>query len=228
MIYLNTRDNIRSFGRINSKRLTATDDNIIKNDLPKIQIELGDTINLSTIFHNNNKNYLEIGFGYGESIIKRAVKDTDINYIGCESYTKGVANLTKMALDLDSTNLRIFYGDARLLLQALLDKSLDRIFILFPDPWPKIRQNKRRIINSDFIKLISLKLKSGGEIIFASDILDYVKWTISYFQQNEVFVPLFHEYTECTTEPDWWIKTKYQSKALQENRSCYFLTWRKK
>ena len=88
-------------------------------------------------------------------------------------------------------NLKVFYGDARLLIENLEDNSLDKIFVLFPDPWPKKKHNKRRIINENFLNLISKKLKSGGELFFASDIINYVEWTIEKVETTKLFTKKF-------------------------------------
>ena len=104
------------------------------------------------------------------------------------------------------------------------DHSIDKIFILFPDPWPKKKQNKRRIINSNFIDLVKLKLKNGGILFFASDILNYVEWTIDFAKDK--LQPLFNNIEDCKKEPEWWIKTRYQQKAIKEGRESYFLKFK--
>ena len=161
MIVLNNKDNIRSFGRIKAKNITDYDNELLDDFLPKCSINIGDKLDKFKI------NQLEIGFGFGESLIHRAQNNKDINYIGCEAYTKGVASLLDKIKTNNINNLKVFYGDARILIENLEDNSLDKIFILFPDPWPKKRHNKRRIISKEFLELLSHKLKNGGELFFA-------------------------------------------------------------
>lgn len=217
MITINNKENIRSFGRIKAKNITDNDNNLLSNFLPKYSINIGEKLNKTKI------NHLEIGFGYGESIIHRAQNNKNINYIGCEAYTKGVASLLNKIKTNNLNNIKIFHGDARILIENLEDKCLDKIFILFPDPWPKKRHNKRRIINNEFLDLIAKKLKNNGELFFASDIINYVEWTIENIENNKHFTKKFNNLNDCITEPNWWVETRYQSKAKKEGRKSYFM-----
>ena len=217
MIVLNNKDNIRSFGRIKAKNITDYDNELLDDFLPKCSINIGDKLDKFKI------NQLEIGFGFGESLIHRAQNNKDVNYIGCEAYTKGVASLLDKIKTNNIDNLKVFYGDARILIENLEDNSLDKIFILFPDPWPKKRHNKRRIISKEFLELLSHKLKNGGELFFASDIIDYVEWTIEKIENNKNFLKKFETIETCLIEPSWWVETRYQSKAKEQGRKSYFL-----
>lgn len=217
MIIINNKKNIRSFGRIKAKNITNNDNDLLKNFLPKYSINIGDKLDKDKV------NHLEIGFGFGESIAHRAINNQNINYIGCEAYTKGIASLLEKIKKNNINNLKIFYGDARILIESLEDKSLDKIFILFPDPWPKKKHNKRRIINEEFLALMSKKLKNNGELFFASDIINYVEWTTEKIDITKLFTKKFNSLDECLKEPNWWIETRYQSKAKEQNRSSYFL-----
>lgn len=220
MIVLNNKENIRSFGRIKAKNITDYDNDLIENFLPNYSVNVGEKLDKTKI------NHLEVGFGYGESIANRAQNNKNINYIGCEAYTKGVACLLDKIKTDKIDNLKIFYGDARILIENLEDNSLDKIFVLFPDPWPKKRHNKRRIISDSFLELISKKIKNGGELFFASDIVNYVEWTIEKINNNKNFIKKFNSLDECLVEPDWWIETRYQSKAKEEGRKSYFLEFK--
>ena len=220
MIVLNNKENIRSFGRIKAKNITDYDNNLLNNFLPKHSMNIGDKLDKS------RTNHLEVGFGYGESIVHRAQNNRNINYIGCEAYTKGVASLLDKIKTNRIENLKVFYGDARILIENLEDNSLDKIFILFPDPWPKKRHNKRRIISEEFLALISKKLKNNGELFFASDIINYVEWTIEKIENNKSFIAKFNNIEECLIEPEWWIETRYQAKAKEQGRKSYFLEYK--
>lgn len=216
MAILDNKRNIRSFGRINGRRNAKENEHLLKDILQKYNINF-DGID------KNNINHLEIGFGYGESLLDRARNNQNIIYIGCETYTNGVLNLLKL-IELNLIkNIKIFNGDARILLENLPDQSLDKIFLLYPDPWPKKKQNKRRIINDDFLNLASDKLKTNGILFFVSDVIDYVNWTLEKIDKNNNFIANSTSLNELQKEPFWWIKTKYQKKAEKENRSSYFL-----
>lgn len=218
MVILDNRKNVRSFGRINGRGTLKNEKETIENILPKYLIDLYYNINCDQI------NHLEIGFGYGESVFERAKNNKNFNYIACETYIKGVLNLVNLIEKEKLENIKIFNGDARLLLENLKDKSIDMIYILFPDPWPKKRHNKRRIINEEFLELISKKLKNNGHLFFATDIKNYLEWAIEKVDDNGNFKKLFNE-ENCKNVPDWWVQTRYQSKAIKEGRECNFLEW---
>lgn len=216
MVILDNRQNIRSFGRINGRSCSEKTTHILNDILPKYLFNPKE-------IDPEQCNYLEIGFGYGENLYKRALIDTDSNYIGCEIYSKGVANLVELIERYSIKNIKIFNGDARILLENIPNSSIDKIFILYPDPWPKKRQNKRRIINEKFLELVHKKLKNYGTLFFATDIVDYADWTLEKVNNTNLFVANFSSLLEVKNEPAWWIKTKYQKKALDELRESYFM-----
>lgn len=217
---------IRSFGRIKSRKLTNNKQNILNSLLPLYQIK--DDNKLCNIIPNeNNKIFFEIGFGYGEHTIHQAKLNPSTNIIACETYINGILSIISKIKNENINNIKIFNGDARLLLEKIPDYSLDKIFILFPDPWPKKKQNKRRIINDEFLNLLNKKLKNNGILFFASDIVNYLDWTINYCKKNN-FYPLFNNLEDCKKEPIWWIKTRYQEKAIKEGRESYFLEFQNK
>lgn len=211
---------IRTFGRIKSRKLKDSRAKKIEDILPEFEVKInGDAV--ENFPDTSNKIYFEIGFGYGEHAAHQAVLDKNVSIVACETYLNGVLSLLDKIGENNIKNIKIFNRDARELLEKIPDSSLDKIFILFPDPWPKKKQNKRRIINTEFLKLAKLKLKKGGVLFFASDILDYVEWTINY--ADDLFKPSFNSLEECAKEPDWWIRTRYQKKAIEAGRKCYFL-----
>ncbi len=218
MVILDNRKNVRSFGRINSRGVLKNEKETIENILPKYSIDLDYKIDCNKI------NHLEIGCGYGESIFERAKNNKNINYIACETYIKGILNLLNSIEKEKLENIKIFNGDARLLLENLTDKSIDMMYILFPDPWPKKKHNKRRIINEEFLELIARKLKNKGHLFFATDIESYLEWTIEKVEINGKFKKLF-DFDSCKKSPNWWVQTKYQTKAIKEGRDCNFLEW---
>lgn len=195
----------------------------MENFLPKYEILIKDD-KIENLPEAYDKLLLEIGFGYGEHTIHQALLNENYGIIGCETYINGVLSLVSKIEDNNVKNLKIFNGDARELLEKLPDNSLDKVFILFPDPWPKNRQNKKRIINSEFLDLLKLKLKANGILFFASDIFDYIKWTLNFTSGK--FEPIFNNLEECQKEPEWWVKTRYQEKAIKEGRVSYFLEFK--
>lgn len=216
--------NIRSFGRINGRGVFKKYQNYINEIIPKESIKVDCKFDINNIFSNdNNKFCVEIGSGYGETVTSLALKNKDTNYIACEVYTKGLINILKIKEQYQLNNLKIFNGDARVLLNNIRDNSIDQLLLLFPDPWPKKKHNKRRIVNEQFIQLINQKIKYNGNFVFASDIDSYISQVQELINTTNVFEYII---TDNTTEPHWWVKTKYQNKAIQEGRTCKFFEFR--
>jgi len=213
---------IRTFGRIKSRNFSDSKINKLNNILPKYQIKINND-KVENLPFSYNKIFFEVGFGYGEHTAHQAILNKDCLVIGCETYINGVISLVSKIEENNLQNIRIFNGDARDLLEKLPDNFIDKIFILFPDPWPKKRQNKKRIISSEFLDILKLKLKNNGTFFFASDILDYIEWTMDFAKDK--FIQNFNNIDECLKEPNWWIKTRYQEKAISEGRKSYFLEY---
>jgi tRNA (guanine-N7-)-methyltransferase len=220
---INSNKNIRSFGRINgrgvSKITPETLEEVVRPSL--LKIDNYENINFNDIFGNNSENHLEIGFGYGESVFERAKKSPRINYVGSEVYTKGVVILASLIKKHELKNIKIFNGDARLLLEKIVDGNLDKVFLLFPDPWPKKKQNKRRIVDDAFLELLARKLKAGGEFFFCSDIDNYAEWVLDKVRETGRLRLL----GESAVPPEWWVMTRYQEKAVKEGRKERFLSF---
>ncbi len=166
---------------------------------------------LSDIFFNNPINYrsyvLEIGFGSGENILFNAQNNPDLGYIGCEVFTAGVIALIEDIEKNNLSNIRIWHDDALELVARLPLNSLDIVYILHPDPWPKRRHNKRRLINSDFLKLLASKMSIGAEVLIITDHKDYANSIKKEIEEvKDIFIPKFDNYPTIT-------KTKYRLKA---------------
>src|SRR5690606_32306363 len=119
-----------------------------------------------------------IGFGAGEHLCAQAALHPDWGFIGCEVYMNGVAAALSAIDRAGLANIRIHDGDARAVLDGLPDGSLERIFVLFPDPWPKKRHHKRRLVSPDTVRQFARLLRKGGELRIASDIADYVRTSL--------------------------------------------------
>ncbi|MDR1494859.1 MAG: tRNA (guanosine(46)-N7)-methyltransferase TrmB [Rickettsiales bacterium] len=220
MVTLDNRKNIRSFGRLNGRAIGLGSRFLLTNELASY------SLNLEKLPSRNEINYLEIGFGYGESLVSRASEDNSANHIGCEVYSRGIINLLKLILTNNIKNIRIFDGDARVLLEKIEDSYFNGLFILFPDPWPKKRQHKKRIINEAFMELAIKKLKPGGKLFFASDSEDYAELVLKLMRNNSIAeTPLPASLAECRGTPGWWVETRYQQKARESGRSSFFIEY---
>jgi len=163
--------------------------------------------------------WFEIGFGGGEHLAHQAELHPDINFIGAEPFLNGVAKLLALIEEKHLTNIRIHDGDARYLLEALPDASLERIFLLYPDPWPKARHAKRRFVSAETLSHFHRLLKPGGLFLFASDIANYVDWTREHMSVHGGFREEHDPFED-------WIQTRYEIKARREGREPAYLTFR--
>ncbi len=166
---------------------------------------------------------LELGSGYGDTITHLASSNPQKLYIACEVYPKAQQAICQKASDANLTNIRLFKEDARLLLDQLDDASLSGILVLFPDPWPKKKHFKRRIINLQSLQLFAKKLKTGGELFIATDHECYKGWICEVILNQNLFTWQADTPWHFTHPPTWWQPTKFELKAKAEGRSsAYF------
>jgi tRNA (guanine-N7-)-methyltransferase len=172
---------------------------------------------------------LEVGFGSGEHLAAQAHAHPDTLFIGCEPFLNGVAALAKTAAQTGLANLRIHHGDARDVLERLPGGSLDAVFVLFPDPWPKARHARRRFVNAGTLAAIAQCLKPGGMLRIASDIPAYVRWTLEQVAAANRAAPSFR--WTARAPGDWrmrpadWPPTRYEGKALLAGRAPAYLAF---
>jgi tRNA (guanine-N7-)-methyltransferase len=186
--------------------------------LPQIAVDIKDPL-----AKTNTPRWLEIGFGGGEHVAHQAALHPDVSLIGAEAFLNGVAKLLAHIEESKVTNLRVYYGDARELLEALPDQSFECLYLLYPDPWPKQRQNKRRFISAKNLDHFQRVLAPNGQFLFASDIPDYIDWTLEHVKEQGGF-----ELVSRSDQPyDNWIQTRYEAKAIREGRVPCYLTFRK-
>lgn len=169
--------------------------------------------------------HLEIGFGAGEHLIARARENSRIGFIGAEVFHNGIAKCAFAAEEAGLKNLRIFPFDARPLLDILPSQSLAAVHLLYPDPWPKRRHYKRRIINDVNLKKLAQLLQPGGRFYFTSDFDNYTAWALSHLLHSEDFIWNAQQAADWQTPYAGWISTRYEQKALREGRKPCYLTF---
>jgi tRNA (guanine-N7-)-methyltransferase len=191
-----------------------------------LQIAETPIVNTADLFPSPvSEAWLEIGFGGGEHLIAVAEARRDIGFIGCEPFVNGVAKALA-GIELQKlSNVRLHAGDAGALIARLRAGALSRIFILYPDPWPKRRHNKRRLISAGMIRELARVARRGAELRFATDIDDYAGWALRRFLDSGDFV------WTARAADDWrrpwadWPGTRYEAKAKREGRRPVYLTF---
>ncbi len=222
---------LRSFGRTRTRSLTARQQEIIERITSRIEIDATATETLapSSLFKASvDEVWIEIGFGGGEHLLWQARQNTNIGLIGCEPFRDGVVKVLSAIDEEDINNIRLLADDARPLLRRLEPGSIARAFILFPDPWPKKRHNKRRLINTSLLKMLATVMRPGAELRIATDIDDYLKSILLTLQQSNDFEWLVERPADWRQRPSNWPPTRYEAKALREGRNCAFLRFRRK
>ncbi|GHM58078.1 MAG: hypothetical protein sL5_02290 [Candidatus Mesenet longicola] len=156
--------------------------------------------------------WLDIGFGSGENTAAQAIGNQDIIIIGCEPYLKGISSLLKKIEQNNIKNILIWPDDVKKIIINIADCILEKVFILFPDPWQKRAHNKRRLINAEFLKLLAKKMISKGEVIISTDYPEYAKWMQKEIEKSSAFT-----YTKINeNEVENYAETKYHKKAIKE------------
>ncbi len=177
-----------------------------------------------TFFHGRTPDdlRLEIGFGYGEHLTHQAALHPNVGFLGIEPFITGIAVAAIPMVDKNLTNIRIYPDDAMHLLPHFKPASFSHIYLFFPDPWPKIRHHKRRFIQPATVDILTRLLKTNGRLHIATDIPDLADWMTGFILEHPDFTA-DPARIDHATPPDNWVTTKYQQKAIKENRSsAYF------
>ncbi len=211
---------LSSFGRRKGRRLLPRKQDLMETLLPSISL---DPTQGFTPFDDARPLHLEIGFGAGEHLAARAASQPDVGFIGCEPFINGVAKLLVKIAERELTNIRLFTDDVRLLLPCIPDGAIEQVYILFPDPWPKLRHHKRRLVSHTLLAELARIQPVGGKLLLATDHVDYSRWMLSHIQSS----PHYEWTAECAadwkTPPQGWVATKYQTKTTKEGREPVFI-----
>lgn len=221
---------MRTYGRRKGHRLSARKQRLVDTLLPRLRVD-PDNIppDPGALFPGEADGVsLEIGFGAGEHLCALAGMYPRQGFIGCEVYINGVAALLSRLDNEGLENVRIHDGDAREFLDRLPDAALARIFILFPDPWPKKRHHKRRLVSSDTVPHFARVLRPGGELRIASDIAGYVRASLLALRGCPDFEWSAERAGDWRERAADWPQTRYERKALAEGRRCSYLSFRRR
>ncbi len=172
--------------------------------------------------------WLEIGFGGGEHLAAQAQAHPEVGFIGCEPFINGVAQLLQAVERNSLENIRIFPDDARLLLDALPEASVDRCFVLFPDPWPKRRHQRRRIISPDTLDALARVLRDDAVLRLASDHKEYIRWMLFHTIGHGAFDWQARGAADWRERPPDWPATRYEEKAATRGVDSIYLAFRRR
>lgn len=229
------------FGRRKGRTIRVAKAALLERFLPRISIYEDTVFDKSSMFGVPvDEVYLEIGFGDGAHLVAQALQRKNIGFIGSEVFQNGVANLLSLltgvkdggALPENITllpervdNLRVFADDMRLLFPKIPDAFVSRIYLLFPDPWPKKRHASRRFVNPDNLKELARILCHGGVLRIATDHKVYKGWVLRQMYANSNFVWMARSTSDWRNPPADWVETKYQKKAIREGRRPVFFEY---
>lgn len=179
-------------------------------------------------FGNFNKIVVEVGFGFGEFIVALSEAEKEALFVGIEKYGEGIRKVTDTIKKKNIFNIIPLCGDAYVILQVLCaDNSIDRVIVNFPDPWPKKRHQKRRLLTEEFFYLASRKLKINGELFFATDDENLAKFAIEEIGKVEQLENINHTLPFVLKSPHS-VKTRYEKKWIKEGKKLYYFNYRKK
>ena len=219
------------YGRRRGRRLRPGQRDLVEKLLPGLEVDpvAADVFDPRACFDALiNDVWLEIGFGGGEHLAWQANAHPETGMIGCEPFMNGVVKLLTRVRDDKLDNVRLYRDDARLLVERLPENSLGRAFILFPDPWPKMRHHKRRIVSAEVLAHLARALRDGTELRIATDDPGYLEWILWHLRCHPEFEWQASSPADWRTRPDDWPATRYQEKAVAARRSCAFLTYRRR
>jgi tRNA (guanine-N7-)-methyltransferase len=235
---------LRSYGRRRGRKLSDRQEVLKRDLLPRVALDLTSpppvwgrpggekarppavgsppSPNPSPQGGGESQVFLEIGFGGGEHLLWQAEHNPQVTVIGCEPFEDGVVKVLTVLDQTKLSNIRLHMGDARDVLRWLPPASIDRSFILFPDPWPKRKHQKRRLVNEATLDMLARVMKSGAELRFGTDIGDYARSALLAFKAEPRFEWTAQAAADWRVRPDDWPQTRYEAKADREGRRRYY------
>ena len=221
------------YGRRRGKPPRPARQALLERLLPELAIALdglapGGLDPRSLFAHAPAEVWLEIGFGAGEHLAALAAAHPERGFIGVEPFAAGLARMVAHVAERDLRNVRLLGDDARPLLAALADRSLARAFLLFPDPWPKVRHHKRRFVQDETVSQLARLLIDGGEWRLATDDMGLCRWMLAHLVDRREFEWLAEGPADWRTRPADWPPTRYEAKARAAGRRPAYLRFRRR
>ena len=206
------------YGRRHGRPLRPGRARLVETLLPRLAVTLEVAASrpaLTALFETEPEElWLEIGFGAGEHLAAQAAARPEVGFLGAEVFVNGIASLLARVDAAGLRNVRIFQGDGRDLLEALPEAAFARVAVLFPDPWPKARHRRRRIIQPETLDHLARILRDGGELRLATDDPDYLTWMLEVTTAHPAFAWLARRAADWRERPADWPPSRYERKAL--------------
>ena len=219
----------RLYGRSSGHKLRKGQAELVEKLLPQIEVPAEGDVTATALFGEDRPLHFEIGFGSGEHLADRADMLPDHGFIGAEPFLNGVATALGHIRDRHLRNVRLWRGDALEVLDRIPDGALSFLYLLHPDPWPKARHAKRRMVNDGPVDMFAAKLRRGGEFRLATDDPTYLNWSLMVMQRHEDQFEWLAEKAKDFLEPSGgWIETRYGAKARRQGRRPYYLRYRRR
>jgi tRNA (guanine-N7-)-methyltransferase len=217
----------RLYGRRSGHKLRQGQAALLEELLPAISVPDEGAIDARSLFGEERPLHFEIGFGSGEHLAYRADLLPDHGFIGCEPFLNGVVGALQHIRDQRLPNVRLHMGDALEVLERLPDASLRFVYLLHPDPWPKARHAKRRMVNHGPLDLIAAKLQPGGEFRLGTDDPTYCRWSMMIMSGRTDFEWLAQSGADFLTRPGGWPETRYEAKARRKAHEVWYFRYRR-
>lgn len=211
----------RLYGRGSGRPLSARRQALADELLPKLALSEEGPLDPAALLPGRKAYALEIGFGGGEHLIGQATAHLDVGFIGVEPFMEGVGKALALADEAGVENVRIHRGDGRDVIERIAEASLDAVYVLFPDPWPKTRHAKRRIIQPAFVAEAARVLKPGGRLRVATDVKTYVAWTLLHVRANPAFAWTARRAADWREPPADHVRTRYETKNIGDCPPTY-------
>jgi tRNA (guanine-N7-)-methyltransferase len=215
----------RLYGRAKGHKLRQGQAALVDELLPRVSVPVEGALDARLLFGDDRPLEFEIGFGGGEHLAGQAAMRPGHGFIGCEPFLNGVVGALNQIRDEGLGNVRLHMGDALDVLERLPDASLDRLYLLHPDPWPKARHAKRRMMNHGPLDLIARKLKPGSEFRLGTDDPTYCRWSMMVMNDRRDFVWQAGEARDFLTRPADWPETRYERKARRKGHEVWYFRY---
>ena len=217
----------RLYGRRSGHKLRVGQADLVEKLLPEVSVPDEGKLSSALLFGDDRPLHFEIGFGSGEHLAYRADLLPDHGFIGAEPFLNGVAGALGHIRDRRLANVRLHMGDALDVLERLPDGSLRFVYLLHPDPWPKARHAKRRMVNPGPLDLIHAKMEPGGEFRLGTDDPVYCRWTMMVMNRRLDFEWLAETASDFLTRPGGWPETRYEAKARRHGHEVWYFRYQR-